>query len=425
MKLQTIGVVGLGKVGLPLALVMAKYFDVKGVDINSVIVSRIKRREMFFEPNVNEYLEKYGDHLEVSTDFEIITPCSVIFVCVQTPSAPDGMFNLRYVLSAISELSKYLRKSQILVVASTINPTDMDEQIIPFLKKLGVLKRIKDVCYNPAMIALGNAIYGFEHPDYVLIGESNKQAGKRLEDVWKKIVPDNTPIIHGSIVDIETAKFALNLALVNKIAFINTVTEFCEGVGADIDFIAEILKLEPRITGKKMFRGGLGFGGPCFPRDVVAFKRVSEKFGVSSYLCDAIQQVDKEQILRSVELIDGFHKKRVGILGITYKPNTPLTVESQALQIAHALQRKRYEVAIYDPLGMESAKRLLKGVKFTNSMRQCVCNSEIVFIAVPWWEFSELEAKDFKRDQIIIDPWRVLRDKELPCRYFAYGLRWR
>lgn len=426
MRPQTIGVVGLGKVGLPLALVMAKYFDVKGADINSVIIGRIKKRGTFFEPNVSEYLEKYGHHMEVSTDFEIIAPCSVIFVCVQTPSTPDGMFDLKHVLSATSKLSKYLRrKSQILVVASTINPTDMDERIIPFLKKLGVLERIKDVCYNPAMIALGNTIHGFEHPDYVLIGESNKQAGKRLEDVWKKIVPDNTPIIHGSIVDIEAAKFTLNLALVNKISFINTATEFCEGVGADVDFIADILRLEPRIAGKKMFRGGLGFGGTCFPRDVVAFKTVSEKFGVSSYLCDAIQQVNKEQILRSVKLIDGFHRKRVGILGITYKPNTSLTVESQGLQIAHILQRKRYEVTIYDPSGMESAKRRLKGVKFADSMKQCVRNSETVFLAVPWSEFSKLKAKDFRRDQIVIDPWRVLRDKELPCRYIAYGLKWR
>jgi len=212
------------------------------------------------------------------------------------------------------------------------------------------------------------------------------------------------------------------LALVNKISLINTVTEFCEKVGADIDCISEILKLDPRIAGKKMFIGGLGFGGPCFPRDVVAFKKVSDKFGASSYLCDAIQKVNQEQISRSIQLIEGFHKRRISILGITYKPNTSLTEDSQALEIARALQRKGYEVIIYDPCGAEEAKRQLKGVEFADNMKKCVRDGEIVFIAVPWSEFSELDAKDFNEAQVIIDVWRVLRGKELPCKYVAYGL---
>jgi len=272
---------------------------------------------------------------------------------------------------------------------------------------------------------LGDVIEGFEHPDYLLIGESNKEAGNKLENIWKKVVPNGTPIIHSSSINIEAAKFALNLGLVNKISFINTVTEFCEKVGADIDRIAEILKLDPRIAGKKMFRGGLGFGGTCFPRDVVAFKRVSERFGASSYLCDAIRQINQEQISRSIQLIESFHKKRISVLGITYKPNTPLTMESQALEVARTLQRKGYEVIIYDPSGAENAKRQLKGVKFADNMRKCVGEGEIVFIAVPWSEFSELEHKDFSEAQIVIDPWRVLRHKQLPCKYVAYGLKWR
>jgi len=275
------------------------------------------------------------------------------------------------------------------------------------------------------MIALGDVIEGFEHPDYILIGESNRDAGNKLKNVWKKVVPDGTPIIRSSIINIETAKFALNLALVNKISLINTVTEFCEKVGADIDRIAEILKLDPRIAGKKMFRGGLGFGGPCFPRDVVAFMRVSEKFGASPYLCDAIQLVNQEQISRSIQLIESFHKRRVSILGITYKPNTSITVESQALEIARTLQRKGYEVAIYDPSGVENAKHQLKEVKFADSMRTCVRDGEIVFIAVPWSEFSELESKDFNKAQIVVDVWRVLKDKKLSCKYIAYGLKWK
>lgn len=426
MKTQSIGVVGLGKVGLPLALVMARHFDVKGVDINKAVVRRVLERQGFSETNVNEYLERHGGQLDVSTDFEITAPCNVVFVCVQTPSTSEGKFSLNHVVSAIGRLSELLhRKSQILVIVSTINPTDMKEGIVPYLRRLGILERTKGVCYNPAMITLGNAIHGFEQPDYVLIGESNRAAGAKLENVWRQVVPGDTPIIRGSITDIETAKFALNLALVNKIAFINTVTEFCEAAGADIDFIANIMKLEPRIAGKKMFKGGLGFGGPCFPRDVVAFKKACEKLGVAYRLCDAIQHVNNEQVVRSLEIVESLRRKRVGMLGVTYKPNTSLVVESQALQIAQGLQERGHEVTVYDPLGMENAKRQLKGVNFATNMKQCILKNEIVFIGVPWPEFFKLEARDFRGNQIVIDPWRVLRDKELPCKYIPYGLEWR
>jgi len=420
---EKIGVVGVGKVGLPLALVMAKHFNVKAVDARSEVVNRIKKRGHFTEKNVKTYLEQYGDNFEVSTDLGLIRNCDVVFVVVGTQ---NGGYSSEAVESVLKKSAPYLTDdNQVLVVVSTVSPTDMNRKIIPLLSRLRVRSKIKGICYNPAMIALGNVIEGFEHPDYVLIGESNKEAGNKLENVWKKIVPNGTSIIHGSIINIETAKFVLNLALVNKISFINTVTEFCEKVGADIDCISEILKSDPRIAGKKMFTGGLGFGGPCFPRDVVAFKKVSDKFGASSYLCDAIQKVNQEQISRSIQLIEGFHKRRISILGITYKPNTSLTEDSQALEIARALQRKGYEVIIYDPCGAEEAKRQLKGVEFADNMKKCVRDGEIVFIAVPWSEFSELDAKDFNEAQVIIDVWRVLRHKELPCKYVAYGLGWR
>jgi len=420
---ERIGVVGIGKVGLSLALVMAKHFEVKAVDVSSKTVNQIKNRGHFTEKNVNKYLKQWGDNLEVSVDFSLLRSCDVIFVVVGTQTESYSAKNVK---SALRKLARHLNDgNQVLVIVSTVNPTDMNSEIIPSLNHLQVKLKIKGICYNPAMIALGDVIEGFEHPDYVLVGESNKEAGDKLENVWKNVVPNDTPIIRSSIINIETAKFALNLALMNKISFINTVTEFCEKVGADIDRITEVLKLDPRIAGKKMFRGGLGFGGPCFPRDVVAFKRVSEQFGASCYLCDVIQQVNKEQILRSVRLITGFNRKRISVLGITYKPDTPVIIESQAVQIADMLQSKGYDVIIYDPSGAENAKQQLKGVKFADNMRNCVHDGEIVFIAVPWSEFSELEPEDFNEAQIIIDPWRVLRDKKLPCKYVAYGLSWK
>lgn len=420
---KRIGVIGIGKVGLSLALVMAKHFEVQAVDVNSKTVKQIKNRRHFTEKNVNKYLKQWGDKLKVSIDFSLLRNCGVIFIVVGTQAESYSPKNVK---SAFRKLAPHLNDSnQVLAVVSTINPTDMNSEIIPFLSRLQVRPRFKGICYNPAMIALGDAVQGFEQPDYVLIGESNKEAGDELESVWKKVVPNGTPIIRSSIVNIETAKFALNLALVNKISFISVITEFCEKVGADIDCITEVLKLDPRIAGKKMFRGGLGFGGPCFPKDVIAFKRVSKRFGASSRLCDTIRQVNNRQISRSVRLIEGFNRRRISVLGITYKPDTSVTIGSQAIQIAQVLQSRGYDVMIYDPAGAQNAKQQLRKVKFADSMRNCVHEGEIVFIAVPWSEFSGLEPEDFSDDQIVIDPWRVLRDKKLPCKYVAYGLKWK
>lgn len=417
-----VGVVGLGRVGLPLALVMTKHFEVKGVDSNPDIIRKTKIHEHFYEENVNEYLEKYGGRLLVSTDFKDLSDCNFVFVVVQTPSAEDGSFSLKYIRSAIKNSAPYLAKDSILVIVSTINPTDIESEILVLLRGIGILKKIKGVCYSPTMIALGKAICGFEQPDYILIGSDKPEIRDEVENLWSKVTTNNPKFFKGNFTDIEVAKFAVNIGLTIKISYINTVTELCEKVGGDIDFISQILQADSRISGKRLLNGGLGYGGPCLPRDTRAFKASAEKHGSKYFLCDACEKVNMHQISRSVQQIMDFRKERVCILGLTYKPNTRFIEESQAVAIAKILS-KNCKVMVYDPASIVNARKELKNMKFAESLKECLGFGEIIFIAVPWKQFQKLEPEDFQEGQIVIDPWRILRYKKLPCKYIPYGLK--
>jgi len=416
-----VGVVGIGRVGLPFAAVSSKRYDTLGVDIDPSIVERVNRGDKFDEPMLNEYLKKHD--LKASTEFRELGKRDVVFVCVgsQTPGIGYSAKNL---ISALEHVMPYLlSKNQVLVVMTTVPPLSVKEELIPFFHDEGLENRISGICYNPTMIALGDAIRGFETPDYLLIGESNDRSGEVLESFWKGIVSKKVPIFRSSILNVALAKYSLNTALTLKITLMNAITELAEALGGDIDIQAEILKADPRIAGTKMFKGGLGYGGTCFPVDIEALRSECEKVGLPTTLADTIQALNDRQVKRSVSLIESYGKKRISVLGATYRPNTSVVVASQSLQIAERLAKDGYEVMIYDPMGLEGAKaRLGKSAMYSTGLDKALSFGNVLFLGVEWPEFQQLGKDSFQRDQVVIDPWRILRSKGLDCTYVGYGL---
>jgi UDPglucose 6-dehydrogenase len=186
--------------------------------------------------------------------------------------------------------------------------------------------------------------------------------------------------------------------------------------------VTQILKADQRIAGPKMFKGGLGYGGACFPVDGRAFKDSQAEKLLDTSFVDAIIKVNDRQITRTVALIRQFRRKRISILGITYKENTCLTVESQALEIARKLAEDK-DVMVYDPQGMENARRELgSSVRYAKDLEEALAFGRVILIAVMWPEFSQIENHNLRKDQIIIDPWRLVRDKKLGCKYVPFGL---
>lgn len=415
-----VAVIGIGRVGLPLAAVLSKYYDTIGLDKNESLVESLKKRELqFVEPRICEYIEQYG--LEFDTDIKKSADCDVIFVCVGTQEKRIG-YSAKNVADVVSGLEPYLqRQEQLLVIVSTLPPGVFAKGIIP----RHIESRITGVCHNPTMVSLGDAIKGFENPEYLIIGQSNPKAGHILEDLWRRIIGKDVPIFRTSLDGAAVVKYALNAALVLRISLLSFLTELSEKAHADVDLISSVLSYDSRIAGKKMLRGGLGFGGTCFPVDVEALITMCNVLGVDPGLMNAVKSLNQRQVKRTVELIKSLKKRRVGVLGITYKPNTDVVDNSQSLEIALALADNGLQVTVYDPKGLDSLRKLGYNSKLhlAWNVKDVLEQSDIIFIGVDWPEFYNLKAQDFRSDQVVIDPWRILRNKALTCRYYGYGLK--
>jgi UDPglucose 6-dehydrogenase len=378
-----IGILGLGKVGWALANVLARHeFDVVGMEVD---LNRLKSL-----PDVKGIQKMQQPSPELES-------CQVVFCCAQTPSKPNHRFSLQYVERATRSVVPLLDEEAVIAVESTINAGDTD-RLSKFWDK---------IVYNPVMIRQGTIEQDLENPPYVLIGGDKRNHAETIRQVWMKVVPEHTPFIIMNARNMEITKLTLNFALTLKISMINAIGEFCEQHKGDFDQVIKPFLLDKRLSGDRMWSCGLGFGGPCFPRDVKNWAAHSK----NKELPRAIERVNRRQIERSVNRILSFGKKNVAVLGLAYKPDTPLTDESQALMIAQALESRGLNVYVYDPL-----------VKPNLPLKECIAHADIVFIAVPWEEFKTLDRKDFRLNHIVVDPWRLLRDKSLGCEYVAYGV---
>ena len=413
-----IAVVGIGRVGLPLAAVLSKFYDTIGIDKNAELIHSLNNREQrFIEPRLQEYIDRYG--LKFDTRIDPVEECDAVFVCVGTQKKGSG-YSPDNVMNALRDLENHLNNSeQILVIVSTVPPNTFKHNVLTD----NIIKKIKGICHNPTMISLGDAIRGFENPDYLIIGESSREAGDVLERLWRRVVGNDVPVFKTSLDGAAVIKYALNAALVLRISMMSFLTELCEKTGGDIDLISSILAADPRIAGTKMLKGGLGFGGTCFPIDVDALLYVCRELGVDTGLMNSVWSLNRRQVERSVNFIKSFGRKKIGILGLTYKPNTNILENSQSLEIAVRLADEGLSVMVYDPSGIEQIRNLgLEKLTIADNMYEVIKSSEVIFIGVDWPEFRLLEAKDFRNEMVVIDPWRILRHKRIPCRYYGYGI---
>lgn len=412
-----IAIIGVGNVGLPFAAVIAQYYEVIGIDINPKWIDDLNKGIDLTEPEVTALLQT-GD-IRFTTDVSEIHDCKFVFMIVGTQGAQYAPDNI---ISSIEAIKSELRNpEQVLVIMSTMKPSAMHRFILPLLKQTQIINRIRGILYNPVMLALGKAVEYFKNPKLVFIGEMN-DAGKDLEEFYRTFLPQETRYFHGSFENIEVVKFAENFALINKISMLNSLTELCEYYGADIDFIVACLKEDERLGGQKMWKGGLGFGGTCFPVDARAFQDSQHDAMIDPVFSQAIMTVNQRQINRTVSMLRKLGKEKISILGITYKENTHLIVESQALEIARKLSEDR-KVLIYDPRGLENARKVLEDkVSYTEDLQVAVTYGDIIFLAVEWPQVLELKIEEVGPEKIVVDPWRILKGREMKCKYIAFGV---
>jgi len=385
------------------------------------VIQRIHEKKGFTEPQLADYLEKYD--LTATTDFSALEDRDLVILCVGSQSPGEG-YSTRNLLKVLEKVTPYLTSpEQVLVITSTLPLSSVKDDLQSVFSQESLNGRILGVCYNPTMIALGSAVSDFERPNYVLIGASTSRAGERLESFWRKIVGEKPSIFRSTIPNIILAKYVLNTALTLKITLMNVVTELCEKVGGDVDFQADVLKADPRIGGQKMFKGGLGYGGTCYPVDVEAFYVECEKLGLPTALASAMQTINIRQVDRTVELIESLGQKRVTVLGITYKPDTAIVEASQSLEIAHRLTEKSYEVMLCDPQGIDEARKQLGDrVLYTKDVAKALAFGNVVLLGVEWPQFRQIDSNSFRKDQIVIDPWRIMKSSPPRCTYIPFGM---
>jgi len=434
--IKGISVVGLGKLGLCIATCLAhKGYQVHGVDIDAEKVHLINSGiPPAFEPGLTEMLEGCKNRLTATNNYDVaLRDSTLTFIVVNTPSNPDGSYSTEQLISASKEIGRALRNQDsfhIVVVTSTVLPGTIDTIVKPILEKESNKTCGLDfgLCYNPEFIALGSVIHNFLNPDFVLIGESDNRSGELLSMIYRKISENNPPIARMNPINAELTKIALNSYVTIKISFANTLAEICEHLpGGNVDVVSSALGMDRRI-GPNYLKGGLGFGGPCFPRDNNAFSFFARQLGCRAILAEAADKVNEQQVGRIVRIIEETldPKSEVAVLGLTYKPNTNIVEASQALEIAQTIAEKGYPVTVYDPLGIPNAKELLGSkVKYADSAEDCLKNAQACIITTPWSKFKKLELQNPpKGPSIIIDCWRILKREQIGSKaeYIEIGL---
>ncbi|MDI6758338.1 MAG: nucleotide sugar dehydrogenase [Candidatus Omnitrophota bacterium] len=438
--LPNISVVGLGKLGLCSAVCFAsKGFKVIGVDIDIDKINKINKGiSPIDETGLDELLKKVKGSLRATSDYsEAILRTDITFIVVATPSLADGSFSNDYLEKSLHKIGSALRKKKsyhLVVVTSTVMPQTVETVVKFMLEKTSGKICGKDfgIAYNPEFIALGSVLHDFLNPDFLLIGEISKKDGDMLEDIYNRVCENKPRFARMSPLNAEITKIALNCYVTTKITFANSIAAICEKVkGADANVIASALGLDTRI-GAKYIRPGLGYGGPCFPRDNVAFSAFARRLEIKAKLAEMVDEVNRDQVTRLIkrvhEILGGFKsdkgKIRIAVLGLSYKPNTPIIEDSQALNITQVLVSEGYRVSVYDPQALENVRGVLGDmVRYAKDADDCIKDADLALIAVPWQEFKKINFRKLSKKVIFLDCWRLLEGvKGINIKYLGAGI---
>lgn len=416
MKLS---VVGLGKLGAPLAAVMAyKGHEVIGIDLNEGFVQAINEgRAPVEEPRLQEFLDAGRSRLRATTDWDLLVRESdITCLIVPTPSGPDGFFTNRYILEALEPLGKGIRKKtgyHLVVITSTVMPGSTGGEIKKALEEHSGRRVGEDLglCYNPEFIALGSVVQDMLNPDFILIGESDPKAGSMLEEVYRTSCDNDPPVRRMSFANAELTKISVNTFVTTKISYANMLADICDRLpGADVDVVTHAVGSDSRI-GEKYLRGAMGYGGPCFPRDNVAFAALARKLGARADLAEATDRINKYQVDRLVHIVKSNLSpgKSVGIMGLSYKPHTGVVEESQSIYLAKALADHGYKVFVHDPMALSAARRALGDVvTCCDDMTSCAGSADLLVVATSWPQFKSLSPSELKPGALVLDLWRTL-----------------
>ena len=442
-----IAVVGSGYVGLVAGACFADLgHDVILVDNDQKKLAALRHGEVpIHEKFLPELLNRHrGQRLTFSDDLQEAARLSaVIFVAVGTPPTHSGEADLSYVESVAREISGGINGYKVIVEKSTV-PVYTSEWVRKIILRNGTDPEMFDVASNPEFLREGTAVTDFLFPDRIVIGCDSERSAQVLREIYRPLTsgsyyeradaipqPDRAsipaPIIVTSTKSAELIKHASNAFLAMKISFINAVACVCESVGANVNQVVHGIGTDSRI-GPRFLNPGIGYGGSCFPKDVMAFRAVARECGYEFRLLDEVMRINEEQRQRFLRKIRSalwtLRGKKLGVLGLAFKGGTDDIRESPALFLVQSLLQEGSKVTAYDPAAMERTQEVMSsGMQFVNSPYEAAHNADALLILTEWEEFSNLDLKRLQEElryPIVIDGRNLYDPETMAAQGFTY-----
>ena len=426
-----VAMIGTGYVGLVSGACFADFgHDVTCVDKDQSKIDRLEKGEIpIFEPGLDDLVASNvrGGRLSFALDgAEAIRGADAVFIAVGTPSRRgDGHADLSYVYAAAEEIAGLIEGFTVVVTKSTV-PVGTGDEIERIIRERRPDAEFA-VVSNPEFLREGAAIEDFKRPDRVVVGTEDERAQAVMRELYRPLNLNETPILFTGRRTSELIKYAANAFLAMKITFINEMADLCEAVGADIQEVSRGIGLDNRI-GRKFLHAGPGYGGSCFPKDTLALVRTAADAGAPSRLVEATVQVNdarkKKMADKVVEALGGdVDGKVIGILGLTFKPNTDDMRDAPALDIIPALQAAGARIQAFDPEGMHEAEKLLPGVQFCYGPYDAVNGADAAVIITEWDQFRALDLDRLRllmNKPVLVDLRNVYRPEDMRGRGFEY-----
>jgi UDPglucose 6-dehydrogenase len=399
-----IAVIGTGYVGLVSGACFAEFgVDVTCVDVDETKIKNLKKGILpIYEPGLETIVEKNykAGRLRFTTDIKsAVEQALVVFLAVGTPPRPDGSADMSYYRQAAKEVAEAINGYKVIVTKSTV-PVGTGKWLREFVSEHLQSKTSFGVASNPEFLREGAAIADFMRPDRVIIGCDDEQAIDVMKDLYRPLYLIETPIVITSLEAAELTKYAANAFLATKISFINEIANLCDKIGCDVHDVAKGLGMDKRI-GSKFLHPGPGFGGSCFPKDTRALSTVAKQFGGDSLIVDAVIEVNRRQRLAMIpkieKLVGDFDGKQIGVLGLSFKPETDDMREAPAIDIIQEMQRRGAKVKAFDPVAMAEARHCLPDIEYAADEYEAIEDADALIIITEWNQFRALDMEKVKK----------------------------
>jgi len=432
---MNIAIIGSGYVGLVTGVCLSHIgHHVICVDNNPDKIKKLKKGEVpIYEPGLEDLMKACikKKRLVFSGSIKDATQkADVIFLAVPTPPKDNGDADLTYIENVSREIALNMNSYKLIVEKSTV-PAQTGKKIRRTIQ-LNLPKKFKkankvlldfDVASNPEFLKEGSAVSDFMNPDRVVFGVESKKAEKILREIYS---PLKTKILVTNTASSEMIKHASNSFLATKISFINAVAQMCDRVGADVLMVAEGMGLDKRI-GRQFLDAGIGYGGSCFPKDVDAFIRLSEKSGYDFGLLKEVRKINENQKEDFLHLVEeklwNLKDKTIGIWGLAFKPNTDDMRNAASLDFIAKLKAEGAKIKVYDPKAMKNAKIMLKGVVLCDNPYSVAEDADALLLITEWPEFKDvnfIQVRDAMRQAVIFDGRNMLDGEKLKSLGFDY-----